>query len=267
MRIMTFNIRGFSNEDGVNNWENRAPLNVRTIRKYMPDLIGFQELENGNLATYQKELPQYEHILGPKASNNEPYNYDAIFWLPSCLELLDSGGFWLNRTSEQLSSDWGAHSVRAATWAKFREKDSGKECFHFNTHLDHVSDEAEIAGSKLIVRKVAELAGNDVPVFVTGDFNCSTGSLPYSIFMEHVFVDTYLAAGNVDSLESNTHNAFGGTKPSTSGKRKVFRRFDWILLRDTLQQFRVRSCEIIKDQEPPVYPSDHYSVLAEVVIK
>lgn len=41
-RVMSFNIRGASDtHDGANGWSKRAALNVATIRKYAPDLIGF----------------------------------------------------------------------------------------------------------------------------------------------------------------------------------------------------------------------------------
>ena len=50
LRVMSFNIRGSRFSDGDNIWPNRAPLNVETIRAHAPDLIGFQELDLGNLA-------------------------------------------------------------------------------------------------------------------------------------------------------------------------------------------------------------------------
>ncbi len=52
LRVMSFNIRGFSRRrDGINRWENRAALNVATIKRYAPDLIGLQELRPESLAS------------------------------------------------------------------------------------------------------------------------------------------------------------------------------------------------------------------------
>jgi hypothetical protein len=53
---MTFNVRGSYHRDGLNTWNNRAPLNVETIKHHAPHLIGFQELQGGNLETYQEVL-------------------------------------------------------------------------------------------------------------------------------------------------------------------------------------------------------------------
>jgi endonuclease/exonuclease/phosphatase family metal-dependent hydrolase len=79
LRVMTFNIRGACyQEDGVNAWEFRASLNIKTIRSAMPDLIGFQELQMGNHITYQQRLTEFDAVLGPKTANKEPYDYNAI---------------------------------------------------------------------------------------------------------------------------------------------------------------------------------------------
>jgi len=55
LRVMTFNIANAleTEDDGENAWALRAPLNVRTIQRYTPDLIGFQQFDDGNLETYQ----------------------------------------------------------------------------------------------------------------------------------------------------------------------------------------------------------------------
>jgi hypothetical protein len=44
-------------------------LNVETVRRQAPDVIGFQELQSGNLDTYEEKLPQYRRVLGPRAGN------------------------------------------------------------------------------------------------------------------------------------------------------------------------------------------------------
>lgn len=266
VRMMTFNIRGaFHPEDGVNAWEHRAPLNVKTIKHYIPAVIGFQELQSGNLATYQEQLPEYHYVLGPEAGNEEPHDYNAIFWNSSLFELIDSGGFWLSKTPDKYSTDW-SEGIRAATWVRFRCMNTNKQFLHINTHLDHISELARVEGSKVILQKIAQLQADDMPVFITGDFNCNPGSTAYSLFIEAGFGDTYLAAGNKDDGNSNTQHAYGGTKPSTAGQYSAFRRFDWILVGDSLHNVQIQSCIIVRDQEPPVYPSDHYPVLAEIII-
>jgi hypothetical protein len=38
------------------------------------------------------------------------------------------------------------------------------------------------------------------------------------------------------------------------------------MLRQGAQPLTVQCCEVIRDAEPPLYPSDHYPVLAELLI-
>ena len=271
-RVMSFNIRGADHpQDGVNQWSQRWPLNVATIRKYAPDLIGFQELQDGNLSTYQAELTDYHYILGNDASDHS--EHPSIFWKPSALDLLDSGSFWISETPEVYSGSWNTDCVRAATWARLRDKSSGVNFLHLNTHLDHRSDWARTEGCRLLLRRITELRLNDLPVILTGDFNCDAYQPPqdgakdradknYRFLIDSGFVDTYLAAGNSDSDHSNTFHGFQGFKFADFGDWTG--RIDWLLTLDGTHRFQVQSAIIIRDNAAPVYPSDHYPILAEL---
>ncbi|WP_314964565.1 endonuclease/exonuclease/phosphatase family protein, partial [Bradyrhizobium cosmicum] len=64
---MSFNVRGsFHDVRKRNAWRNRAGLNIATIERYAPDVIGLQEAQRGNLGAYRKHLPHYAHIRGPR---------------------------------------------------------------------------------------------------------------------------------------------------------------------------------------------------------
>lgn len=86
---MTFNIASAigTEDDGENAWSSRAGLNVATIERYAPDLIGLQQLDAGNLETYRSELPHYLYILGPGADTRELPDHNAIYWNPDHLFL------------------------------------------------------------------------------------------------------------------------------------------------------------------------------------
>jgi endonuclease/exonuclease/phosphatase family metal-dependent hydrolase len=267
MRVMSFNIRGAGHpQDGVNQWEYRSALNVATIRKYAPDLIGFQELQSGNLETYRAELTDYHYILGNEASGGA--EHPSIFWKPTTLDLLESGGFWISETPEVYSGSWNTDCVRAATWARLREKASGVEFIHMNTHLDHRSDWARTEGCRLLLRRITILRQNMLPTILTGDFNCDAHQDParsdhnYRFLIDSGFVDTYLAAGANDSIESNTFHGFQGSEFADFGDWTG--RIDWLLTLDGARQIQVQSAEIIRDHAALVYPSDHYPILAEL---
>jgi endonuclease/exonuclease/phosphatase family metal-dependent hydrolase len=258
---MTFNVRGSTfKEDGVNQWKHRADLNVRTIANANPDLIGFQEFQKGNLATYRQRLPQYSYITGHRYMNEEAYMYPAIFWRPSRLQLLEWGGFWLSSTPDRPVPDWGAELVRSANWARFRTRSDGAVFLHLNTHLDHLSERSRVESGKLILAKLSELQADGSPAVVTGDFNRSSGSPVYTLFTDAGFIDTYREAGGA---ETHTAHAFRGPDlelpPGETG------RLDWILVRGgRSNRSQTVSCTVLRDAEPPLYPSDHYPVVAEL---
>jgi endonuclease/exonuclease/phosphatase family metal-dependent hydrolase len=275
LKVMSFNIRGFSHRgDGINRWENRAALNVATIERYAPDLIGLQELRAESLATYQEKMPEYAYVLGPGAGKETPHEFNAIFFDPIRLELLDSGGFWLNETPDRYSSAWRARVVRSATWAIFESPSAGLSFLHLNTHLDHMSSLARAKGSELILRKITKLREDGFPTVVTGDFNCLPGSLPYRSFVENGFEDTFLSAGSGDDKDAETFHAFKGVRYFLVRCGHRLRhgskphRIDWILLKNGRQRLRTAAHEILRDRDakPAIYPSDHYPILATLAL-
>jgi endonuclease/exonuclease/phosphatase family metal-dependent hydrolase len=266
--MMSFNVRGSFRDRGTSNaWPERAVLNVETIRRCAPDVIGFQELQSGNLETYEESLPRYDYVPGPRYGNGARPSFNAIFFDPQRLRLLETGGFWLSETPERYSSSWGSRVVRSANWAYFESFDTGLSFLHLNTHLDHVSKAARVEGSRLILRKTTELLrhyGDDTPVVVMGDFNCRPGTPTYRNFAEGGFVDTYLAAGDEDGEGAHTFHAFKGSRYRDARSGLGPRRIDWILLRDPGRRLQPASHSIVRDHSGETYPSDHYPVLADL---
>jgi endonuclease/exonuclease/phosphatase family metal-dependent hydrolase len=279
--VMTFNIRGsLYQHDGVNIWANRAGLNVETIKKVAPDVIGFQELHPGNLATYLVTLPEYHFVLGPPSDEPDAHDYNPIFWKADRFEFQDSGGFYLSETPEHWSKSWDGSCFRSATWVKLLCKESDTKLLLLNTHLDHIGEQARVAGSHLILDKLTELNSARIPTILTGDFNCNPWTPDYGIatnqtstdesyrlFVKHGFTDTYLAAGNIDSMQSYTHHGFEGDAYSALNFHMAW-RLDWILTRGTPEKLvNTITCEILRDALPPLYPSDHYPILAKLKVK
>jgi endonuclease/exonuclease/phosphatase family metal-dependent hydrolase len=265
-RAMSFNVRGASAPDGVNRWSNRAALNVATIQRYKPDLIGFQELQQAHLNVYLESLSGYEHLLGLACSGEE---HGTIFWKPACLTLLTRGGFWLNEISDAPGHGWDAACVRAANWAEFQVVGSKQKLLHVNTHLDHIGEQARQEGTRLILQKIQQIVAIDkddsASIIITGDFNCNPGSPTYRLWREQYFVDTYLATGNVDDSSANTFHGYGAVNGASAEDGVM--RIDWILLRNHREGgLRPVASEIVRDAQPPLYPSDHYPVWTDFAV-
>lgn len=257
LTIMTINVRGAIFNDGANIWPARADLCARTIVRHSPDLIGFQELMLENLELFRSRMPTFGCELGPRYNDDPPHAHPSLMWRATRLHLTAAGGFWLSGTPERHSADWNTACIRTATWARLVCAESGSELLALNTHLDHVSELARVEGARLIVRRLAELGAARIPTIVTGDFNCDPGSAAYQAFIEAGFTDTFSVAADQD--DCMTFHGFHGAEWRTR-RHDANERIDWILARG----MRPQSCAIIRDAAPPLYPSDHYPVVATV---
>ena len=278
LSVMSFNIAGAYDEDeGVNAWTaQRAALNVRTIQKYAPDLIGFQEFHPPHQETYKTAFPQFHCILGPPTDEEDLQDYNPIYWNPARLALLDSGGFYLTRTPERWSRDWDSVYVRAATWGRFQDLETDVPFLFLNTHFDHIGEQARVHGVEVLLEQLQGLV-KGLPVILAGDFNCNAYQPPgledvettftaasHRLLTEQGFRDTFFGAGHHDSLESNTHHNYDGKNYDPRGSHTAW-RIDWILLRDSdTYAISTRRFEIVRYAEPPIYPSDHYPIVAEL---
>ncbi len=256
--VMSFNLRGAQEGDGVNAWSNRKDLNVRVIRECAPDMIGLQEAQFGNLEAYAAHLPEYAYLLGPQYNNEHPYCYTSLCWRRDRFDVTGSGGWWLSPSPWIHSGGWGTDCYRAAAWVGLRCRATGLEFVHVNTHLDHISEHARVEQTRLLLRLAATCGRPGGPVVVTGDFNCNPDSEAYGLFLEAGFEDTWPAAGQEDGPEVYTFHAFEGKRQEPCG------RIDWIMTFDPAGVLGVVSARIVPSQEPPLYPSDHYPVMAEL---
>ena len=252
LKVMSFNIRGTTGilVDGINAWNNRRQLNIATIQKYAPDIIGFQEAKQGNFEAYAKSLHDYHYFHGLAAPRNGGSEYTPIYWKGKRFEPIENGNFYLSPSPDTESPAWDSTLVRVAAWVKLRELESNEAFFVLNTHFPHEGDIHETRNhcAQLIIEKVNAHAA-DLPLILMGDFNATPDSKAYQRFIEAGFTDSYTGQ------RVNTFHNFEGEHYPLTGQR-----IDWILTK----RFAPKSCEVIKDAQPPLFPSDHYPVLASL---
>ncbi len=273
IRVMSFNIFSpgeleegdeLPPEELHNGWEDRADLNVRTILRYEPDLIGFQEMDQEKLATYRERLVGYDWI----SAEGDEYPPD-IAWRGERLALVESGQFWLSSTPDERSADWDVPYPLQVQWVRLREAESSAELLHLNTQYEDGpwGERSRLESSKLMVTRVTEMQQDGASVILTGDFNCNPWSPAYNTFIDAGFTDSYRAAGHGDSATSSTFHGLRGDKYfALEYGISVFWRVDWILTHDGERSLRTTSSTIVRDAEPPTYPSDHYPVVAEFLL-
>lgn len=264
IRVMTFNIRGSDPE-----WVSlHSELTVGVLKRYSPDLIGLQEVVPANLEFYRQQLIDYDEARGQEYGEEEDPGYAPILWKKARFEMLESDNFWFSQTPDIRSSDWGVEYPLGATWIRLQDKLTGIQLLHLNTQFEDGAwgEQSRQQSSKLIVERMTHIAPH-LPVILTGDFNCNPWSSTYNHFLANGFTDTYRAAGNADSVDSSTYHGYAGRQYfALEWGTELFWRVDWILTRDGAHHLQTSSSTIVRDATPPIYPSDHYPVVSELVV-
>ena len=175
-KIISFNVRYSSAPeiDGDNRWELRRDASLKMVAEQKPLAMGLQEACPDQIDFLDLNLTGYKHIGVGRDDGKRAGEMMAIYYDTTRLTLLDSGTFWLSETPEKVSLGWDAACNRTCTWGHFKMKDTDFEFLYFNTHLDHVGSLARKNSIKLIVAKMTELNPDNVPVFLSGDFNSTT---------------------------------------------------------------------------------------------
>lgn len=179
-RVMSFNISCDYGADGDNNWEFRDKLLINVIKTDDPLFLGVQEAVPAQMAFLKEQLPDYQAIGLPRDDGKEKGECMAIFFKKDFVELLDGGTFWLSETPEVPSKGWDAACNRTVTWGKFKCKKTGKIFCYANTHLDHMGTIARAESAKLLLRRMHEITQDELPLFISGDFNVTDQSDVYN---------------------------------------------------------------------------------------
>lgn len=263
LQVMTFNIRYANNGDGVHDWDHRRPLAVSIIRFHKVDLLGVQEALRSQLDDMIKDMPEYDWFGVCRTDGSiDPHpdgEFSAILYRKDRFERLDGNTFWLSQTPEIVGSvGWDAAYPRVVTWAKFRDKQNGSIFYHFNTHFDHLGEQARAESAKLILKKIKEIAGSDA-VVLTGDFNCGEKEAPYQVITAPASSFHLIDAKTISRLPHHGPDASFASTFQISGL--IDHRIDFIFVRERVVVYRHA---ILSDNWNGDLASDHLPVLAEI---
>lgn len=184
LNIMTFNIRLDLASDSMNAWQYRKDKAASQILFHDVDILGVQEALSNQMQDLQHALTGYSYTGVGREDGKTKGEYSAIFYNTKRLELLSSSTFWLSETPGVAGSkSWDAAITRIVSWAKFRDKMTGKIFFDFNTHFDHMGKVARKESAKMLLKAVDSLAGKNIAI-VTGDFNSFPPDEPIQIITD-----------------------------------------------------------------------------------
>lgn len=173
---------------------------ISMIERYQPDSLGVQEASPNWMETLDAALSaEYDHVgLGRDGDTNGEYT--AIFYLKDKFNLLDWGTKWLSDTPDEVSKIPESSLNRTLTYAVLERKSDGKVFVHVNTHLDHTNDTARTKQVKIMLELLKQF--KDLPVYVTGDFNCAAGTSPYNEIVNAGFTPSFELAETANRAET-----------------------------------------------------------------
>lgn len=252
MTIMNYNVRCLSPLDlGKKNWFYRADLIIDSIETAAPSIIGFQEVTSWQYDYLVECLPGYDSII---TYREDTINAEGcpIFYNTKLFSLIDKGSFWLSKTPEVMSKDWGAAHYRICSYVVLKDNASEKEFVVFNTHLDHVSDEARINGIQVVLDKIQEFGGH--PAILMGDLNAEESSETYKSATES-FLD----------VKHETENTMTSCTYQNWGEALDRNCIDYVMI--SPDTFDVNYYKVITDTYDGVYTSDHFPLLVSITFK
>ena len=260
LRVMSFNALFATDRttaDDPGHWPHRAPAIEALLAAERPHLVGLQEMQEHTFGPVEQGLGQAYRRLGTATRGGSDGLINPILYDAGRLELVAWNQFWLSdRPREIGSATWGNAGPRVAVWARFRDRETGGDLVHLNTHLDHVITQAKVKGAQLIADHLRQFHLLHLPALVTGDFNSVAGDSPaYEVLVEEFGLqDTWREAAERTTPGWGTFPHFGEVEVSDF-------RIDWILASPGVE---VLEAAINAGRPGGVFPSDHLPVQANV---
>ena len=252
-KIISYNVRFSSvpETDGANRWELRRDASIKMVAEQKPLAMGLQEACPDQIDFLDQNLTGYKHIGVGRDDGNRAGEMMAIYYDTTRLTLLNSGTFWLSETPDKVSIGWDAACNRTCTWGHFKVNDTGFEFLYFNTHLDHVGSQARRNSIKLIVAKMAELNPNNVPVFLSGDFNSTTDDTIFEPLKASLKDAREVSAISDKNI---TYNGFGTVTDSPNTRK------EWVIDHIFFSGVNPMAFRVLNCNFGVPFISDHYPI-------
>jgi endonuclease/exonuclease/phosphatase family metal-dependent hydrolase len=248
LKVMSYNIRYGTADDGEYSWPNRQDAAVAMILDQRPAVFGVQEGLRFQLDFLTEKCPMYKYVGVGREDGEMRGEHMAVFYDTTRVELKNWGTYWLSETPDEPSKGWDAACKRTATWTLLHDIKADKYFYFVDTHLDHVGEEAREKGLALVVERIGAMNPENYPMVLLGDFNVFPDD-PCLKGLRAVMTDAREAA-SVTTNES-TYHGYG-----TVVKDPI----DYIFYKG------FSGCKelarVTKPYEECLYVSDHYPITA-----
>lgn len=147
LKVISYNIRNSQEKDGTNSWVYRYAASAEMIQDQKADVIGLQEALSDQVRFFEQNFKDYKWA-GESAT---------ILWNRKTVTLQKSGSF------------------DVATWALFKDKETGRKFYVVNVDLDKTPAEERKAAVAQVIERTEALNKETLPVVITGGFFMKPG--------------------------------------------------------------------------------------------
>lgn len=252
LKVMSYNIRMGTADDGTNSWQYRYPATAIMIEDQKPDVFGVQEAFDFQIRFIEENCRDYKSVGVGREDGKKKGEHMSIFYNKKTVSLLKWGTFWLSETPEEPSMGWDAACFRTATWALMKDKKTGRKFYYVNTHLDHKGAEAQKNGLKLIVDRIASINPDGYPMVLTGDFNIKPDNKALTD------LDAKMSSARKIAEKTDDHATFNGW-----AKPKPGNIIDYIYVSGFTACPEYQT--VTKKYADRTYVSDHYPIIARLI--
>ena len=253
--LISYNIRYHNDWDIQNSWSLRKNKICQLIDKYDPSIFGIQEGLLSQVSFIDSALIKYDYVGVGRDDGKTKGEFCAIYYDTTRLNICENSTFWLSETPNVVSVGWDAALERICTYALFRDKNSGKEFWVFNTHFDHLGVISRKRSSSFILKKINELNTRSLPVILMGDLNSLPASDPIKVLKNSL----------VDGLQISLENLEGpeGTFNGFDMALAIEKRIDYIFIKN----IEVLAYRHVDDRlENNRHISDHLPVMIKYIL-
>ena len=252
-KIMTFNIRYNTPNDGENWWELRKDEVVESLKYYQPDFIGIQEAMPDPLKFIANSLDDYDYIGHGRDGIDTDSEGIPIFYNSTKYELLEKKVFWLSETPEKVSRGWDAALNRIVVHGVFKSKTTDQIVDIINTHFDHKGENARLKSAELLIDYLRKNQLLNKKIVLMGDLNCLPTESPIKL-LESELKSSYGIKGFPVYGPVGTFNGF-----DTIGI--VTKKIDYIFTKNII----IKNYRCIDDRRKNnLYLSDHFPIMIEI---
>lgn len=253
LRVMSFNIRYGSANDGPNHWDLRKDFLASVIADESPDVIGLQEALHHQIEFLLGRLPAYAMVGVGRDDGKRAGEYSAILYRTDRLSVNQHETFWLSDTpSVVASTSWGNEITRICTWARFTTA-AGAPLYVYNSHFDHRSQPSREKSAALLRARI-EARQPQAPFIVTGDFNAGEKNAAIAVLTAGGFVVDTFRVKHPDA--SPVGSSTGFTYGRVDGEK-----IDYVFVPPGIE---VLDAAIVRTEKDGRYPSDHFPVTARI---